>query len=473
MLAGTAAKARQLRHLLRLRPFDTSTEAGRSDERHRRALLAALASGLAKFITIASALVTIPLTLTYLGVERFGLWMTIASLIALMSFADMGLGNGLMNAVADADGKRDTANIRKFISSAFVALVAVALCVGTILAVAASVFDISGLLNVRSPAAASELYPSLIAFTIIFALSIPAGIVQKVQLGLQMGLRSSLWQAGGAALAFVAILLVVWAEGGVPWLVLASAGVPVLMLIASSLDFFSRSHRHLAPRLASVSRPELSRLLKVGLLFFFLQLSAALAFASDNLIIANVLGQAAVAEYSVVNKLFEAILLLLGVAVLPLWPAYAEAKARRDVTWIERTLIRTLLVTFFYVTSAGILLLMLGPWLLQIWVGGAVEYSLWLFAGFLLWTILKGLGMTHSMFMNGLGAIKSQLVLALLFAGTSLVLKWYFAAHFGLKGILLALILTYCAFVVFPLGIMTPKILSRLKFPPGTKVNRN
>lgn len=467
MFAGTAAKVRQLRHLLRLRPFDTSTEAGRSDERHRRALLAALASGLAKFITIASALVTIPLTLDYLGVERFGLWMTIASLIALMSFADMGLGNGLMNAVAAADGKGDVADIRKFVSSAFVALMAVAVCVAALFALVTSLVDVPRLLNVRSAAAASELYPSLIAFTVVFALSIPAGIVQKVQLGLQMGLRSSLWQAGGAALAFVAILAVVWAEGGVAWLILASAGVPVLALIASSLDFFLRSHRHLAPSLASVGRPELTHLLKIGLLFFFLQLSAALAFASDNLIIANVLGQAAVAEYSVVNKLFEAVLLLLGVAVLPLWPAYAEAQARRDVTWIERTLIRTLLLTLFFVCSAGVLLLILGPWLLEIWVGGAIEYSLWLFAGFVLWTILKGLGLTHSMFLNGLGAIKSQLVLAMLFAGSSLVFKWYLAAHFGLNGILLALIFTYFVFVFVPLSIMTPRMLSRLKFPPA------
>lgn len=464
MFAATAVKVRQLRHLLRLRPFDTTTESGRSDERHRRALLAALASALAKFITIASALVTIPLTLDYLGVERFGLWMTIASLIALMSFADMGLGNGLMNAVADADGKGDVANIRKFVSSAFVALMAVALSVAALFGFVVSFVDVSRLLNVESAAAASELPASLIAFIAVFALSIPAGIVQKVQLGLQMGLRSSLWQAGGAALAFVAVLLVVWAEGGVAWLVLASAGVPVLALVASSLDFFFRTHRHLAPGLTSVSRPELSHLLKVGMLFFFLQLSAALAFASDNLIIANALGQAAVAEYAVVNKLFEAILLLLGVAVLPLWPAYAEAKARRDVRWIERTLIRTLLLTLLFTTSVGALLLVFGPWLLEVWVGGAIEYSLWLFAGFALWTILRGLGLTHSMFLNGLGAIKSQLVLAMLFAGSSLVFKWYLATQFGLVGILLALIVTYCVFVFLPLAIMTPGILHRLRF---------
>lgn len=463
VLGQAAARVRQLRRLVRLRPFDTTTAEGRADERHRRALLAAFASALAKAIVILSALVTIPLTIDYLGVERFGLWMTVASLIALMSFADMGLGNGLLNAVADADGKTDAESIRRYISSAFIALVCIAIVVAIVFALVVPAIDLPRLFKIRSAIAASEVYPAVFAFVAIFAISIPASIVQKVQLGLQMGLRSNVWQAGGSLLSFVAILLVIWFKGGVPWLVLASAGIPVVVLIASSLDFFLRSHRHLAPRFANVGRTEFSRLARTGLLFFFLQLSAALAFASDNLIIANVLGQAAVAEYAVVNKLFEAVLLLLGVMVFPLWPAYAEAKARNDIAWIERTMLRALVLTFLYVSGAGIFLLMSGRWLLEIWVGETIGYSLGLFSALVVWTILRGLGLTHSMFLNGLGAIKSQLVVALLFAASSLVMKWYLASRFGLNGVLLALISTYFIFAFVPLAFTTRRILDGLK----------
>ena len=462
-LVQAAARVRQLSRLIRLRPFDTTTADGRADERHRRALLAAGASALAKFISISSTLVTIPLTIAYLGVERFGLWMTIASLIAVMSFADMGLGNGLMNAIADADGKSDAGSIRRYVSSAFVALACIAMLIAIGFALVLPALDLPRLFKLRSMVAASEVYPSMLAIAAIFVLSIPAGIVQKVQLGLQMGLRSNAWQAGGSLLAFAAVLLVIWFKGGVPWLVLASAGIPVVVLIASAVDFFSRSHRHLAPRWGDVGRAEFGRLVKTGSLFFFLQLSAALAFASDNLIIANVLGQAAVAEYSVVSKLFEAVLLVLGVAVLPLWPAYAEAKSRQDIAWIERTLVRTLVLTLLYVSGAGILLLISGRWLLEIWVGETIGYSLWLFVAFAVWTILKGLGFTHSMFLNGLGEIKIQLVLAILFAVFSVGLKWYLAGRFGLIGVLLALIFAYSVFAFVPLAIVTPKILDRVK----------
>jgi hypothetical protein len=39
-------------------------------------------------------LISIPLTLNYLGVERFGVWMTLTSFTTLAAFMDFGLGKG-------------------------------------------------------------------------------------------------------------------------------------------------------------------------------------------------------------------------------------------------------------------------------------------------------------------------------------------------------------------------------------------
>src|SRR5512133_170880 len=83
--------------LLRLAPFDSSTEEGRSKERYRRVALTTVASVASRGIGLVTLLVSVPLTLTYLGAERYGMWMTISSLVAVLNFADLGMGNGLMN----------------------------------------------------------------------------------------------------------------------------------------------------------------------------------------------------------------------------------------------------------------------------------------------------------------------------------------------------------------------------------------
>lgn len=83
-------RARALKGVLRLKPFDTSTAEGRSRERYRRAVLTTLTSVLAKEVTVLTALITVRLAVRYLGTERYGLWMTITSGMAIIMPSDQG-----------------------------------------------------------------------------------------------------------------------------------------------------------------------------------------------------------------------------------------------------------------------------------------------------------------------------------------------------------------------------------------------
>ena len=76
---------------LRLIPFDTSSEQGRSDERHRLAALTVMANILSRGLGMIAMIFTVKLTVPYLGAERFGVWMTIASFAGMLSFMDLGV----------------------------------------------------------------------------------------------------------------------------------------------------------------------------------------------------------------------------------------------------------------------------------------------------------------------------------------------------------------------------------------------
>jgi len=69
----------QVISVLRFKPFDTSTDDGRSKERYRRVVLTAGSSFVNKTVTILTGLISVPLTVHYLGAERYGLWMTISA----------------------------------------------------------------------------------------------------------------------------------------------------------------------------------------------------------------------------------------------------------------------------------------------------------------------------------------------------------------------------------------------------------
>jgi hypothetical protein len=88
-------------------PHDTSTDEGRVAERNRRAKMTAMMSMLAKMISVATQLISVPIALHYLGPERYGMWIVLSTFVIMLGFADLGIGNGILNSVAAAKGRND------------------------------------------------------------------------------------------------------------------------------------------------------------------------------------------------------------------------------------------------------------------------------------------------------------------------------------------------------------------------------
>ena len=166
--------------------------------RNRRAAITGGTAVLARAVQVATSLITIPLTIHYLGNERFGLWMTISSVLAMANFADFGIGNGVLNSVADAFGKNDFDRIRAAISSGFAVLGAVGLLLLALFASSFAWVSWAEVFRVTSAQARAEAAPALMVFAFCFTLNIPLDLVQRAQLGLQQGFRMNLWQVCGS-----------------------------------------------------------------------------------------------------------------------------------------------------------------------------------------------------------------------------------------------------------------------------------
>ena len=70
-------------------------------------------SFIVKAMSIAIGLAFVPLLLNVLDAERYGIWLTISSIITWFTFFDIGLGNGLRNKLAEAiaTGKEELARV--------------------------------------------------------------------------------------------------------------------------------------------------------------------------------------------------------------------------------------------------------------------------------------------------------------------------------------------------------------------------
>ena len=449
--------------ILRLAPFDTATAAGRSDERFRRVSLSAGTSAAAKGIALVTTAVSVPLTLGYLGSERFGIWMTLSALIALLGFTDLGIGNSLLNGVAHAAGREDRTLIRANVSSGVAMLLAVSAGFGLLFAAAYSFIPWDRVFNVASAGALDEAGPAAAALVGCFLVGMPAGAFQQIRLGLQEGYINAIFVAVGN---IGGLALVVWAiqmRLGLPWLVLAMAGAPLFATLVNGLTLLARSP-WLRPALHDVNFGIARSLLRVGLLFLVLQLAFAVAFTSNSIIIAVMIGPSAVAVYAVVSKLFMIPTLLVGFAVAPLWPAYREALSRGDVQWVRRTFRRSIRLSLSVAVPVSAALVVLGLPVIAVWVGtSSLQPTFGLILAIGIWTPLVAVGTAIAMLFNGAQVMKFQVVTAALMATANILLSIALTSRIGLAGVVWGSIIAYSVFALIPVAFYLPQLFARFE----------
>jgi O-antigen/teichoic acid export membrane protein len=461
-LRSLGDRARAMVSFVRLSPFETSTEEGRSKERYRRVALSTAFSAAAKAVAAVTVLITVPLTVGYLGTERYGLWMAISSTISLLGFGDLGIGLGLLNAIAEASGKDDREAALQHVASAFYMLLGIGAFLLLLFFSAYPFVSWGAVFNVTSEAAARESGPAVVAFVVCFALNVPLWVVNRVQMGYQEGYVNSAWEIFGNLLGLTGVLVAIHGKAGLPWLVIAMAGAPVLASFGNGIDLFCRRRPWLLPRWGSADRKDAAQILRRGLLFFGMQVTGALAYSSDNLIAARVLGAAEVATYSIPMKLFGFVPLMLGMFLIPLWPAFGEAISRGDMIWVRRTLRRSILISLLLSITVSLPLVLLGPWILRIWVGRSIVPSYFLLSGLGVWAVMGSAWGGVVMFLNGANALRVQAICTLGMGVSALALKVLLARAVGLPGIVWGTVFSQALFVILPLTYYTVRLLSRM-----------
>jgi O-antigen/teichoic acid export membrane protein len=457
--------ARHVLSVARFRSFDLGTPDGRSKERYRRAFLTMAASAFSRTVSISAGLITVPLTLKYLGPERYGLWMTISSAIAILGFSDLGINNGLLSAISRAHGKDDRELARQYVSSAFLLLTAIAITIGIVFAVVYRWIPWDSLFRVHSTQALAEAGPAMAVFVACFLLNIPAGIVTRVQTGYQDGFSANLWSSLGSVFCLVSLLLIIHFRGSLPFLVLAMAGAPILALLLNGAVFFAIQRPWLLPSWSCVTSEASNDLRRLAVLFFALQLAVAISYSSDNLVLARILGPEAVAQYAVPCRLFSLVTIATSFIVSPLWPAYGEALAKQDLFWVRKTLLRSLTLAAGVSISLGTLLVVFGGRIIHFWVGSAIHTTPLLLAGLGIWSVVLAVSMAVAVFLNGLSIVRFQLLVASLAALSNIALSVYLTHRIGISGVVYGSVLSQIIVVLVPYVLYIRRYLRAIGMP--------
>lgn len=448
------------------------SEAQRSAERNRRALLSAIAGFALRGSAFVVILISVPLTLDLLGPIRFGLWMTIASVVALLGVTDFGIGNGVLNNVARAFGHSDIGAARGYLASGFVALTGIAALLGVAFLVVYPIAPWASVYNVADdPTAASEAGPATAAFVATFLLGLPLGLVGQVRSAYQEGFVQSAFAGLGNMTALGLLLVAVGLRASLPILVLAITAGPIIAAVINLFVLIHLQRPGLAPRRSDITMTAMRSVVGVGIGFMVLQVAYTVAFSSDRLIVAHVVGPAAVADYSVVYRLFAMPAGLALIALLPLWPAYREAISRSDMRWVRLTLRRSLLIVFVATVPLAVFLSFAGPAIVSVWTQQALTPVSGLYPALAAFTVAFAVASVFQVLLNGAQAMRFQISVWVLMAVLNIIVSIRLASLTGVTGVALGSALVTVIVLIVPAVIYLPRLLRQLEHGDATTVD--
>lgn len=449
---------RSLYKYLRLAPFDASTEQGRSDERYRLAVLSMAANVLSRGIAMVVMVLTVRLTIPYLGAERFGVWMTISSFVGMLSFLDLGVGNALTNKVSQIAAQNNPDALRRTISGGlgFLFILGCTICI--LLLGLTSVLPWHKIIKVKNLAVSTEILNTAAIFSVLFGFSLISNGIQRIFAGLQRAFEAHLVSLAGSCFSLFALWIATKQEAGIPYLLAATLGIQSLANVGLLLVLAKRN-LFTIQRIAAHTRLEARHLLHVGGLFFVLQIGTMVGWGADSLIIASTLGATQVAVFNIVQRLYQFISQPMNIINAPLWGAYADANARGERKFILKTLKKSMLLTATFASIGGGIMFLMSQHLIEWWTKGNITVSSGFVFMFFVWTIFESLGNAFAMMMNGCGIVREQVVTVILLTTLALPIKLVIINYFGITEMLASYTAIYCVVVLSLYGIYYRKTL--------------
>lgn len=431
----------------------------RLDERSRKSVFNIILSFGAKGITIVTQMMIVPLTISYVNPTQYGIWLTLSSIIAWISFFDLGFGNGMRNKVAEAKANENTELAKQYVSTTYFSIGLVVVGLLFIIEVINIFINWSSILKV-DVSYNEELRKVFAVLTAFFCLDMVVKLFKSLlQADQKPGVASWIDVCGQLISLGIIFLLTKLSEGSLLRLSIFYSGIPALtLLLVSAFAFRFTSFKVYAPHISHVRKHLVKDIMNVGVQFFVIYICMMVIFQVINIVISRELGPDSVTEYNIAHKYFNIAYSVMIIILSPFWSAFTDAYNKKDFEWmkkVKRLLERIWLFEVFVV----ILMILIAPWFYRIWIGDSVSIDASLTIGMAFFLLVQSIGAVYMHMINGIGKIRVQLIVYVIFALVSLPLMLYSCRTYGLFGILIAPTIVYTIQAV--LGrIQIDKILS-------------
>lgn len=414
--------------------------------------------GVERVVLAAASFVRIPLLLWGLDLHDYGIWVAILGIAASATLLDFGLHFGVVNAVSAARGHDDHDAVRRAIATAFIVYAVITVAAAFLLLPVLSWLPLHEAIGAGPQDADLVRGVALLGFAGLI-LAMPLKVYAASLTGQQELWIVSLFRSVQAVgqLAVLAIAFSVYGAGllAIAWL---GFGTELVSwgLFASWVE---RRRPELGVRPRFASRALAPTLLATGSTFVAINLANLAKTSLGSAIVAHGRGPEAVASLAVPLGLFTIAFGLAALVASSLWPAYGEAAARSEWSWIERSFALGTKVSLAVAAGFAVLGTFFGSDVIRLWAPKAGRPGLALMAVLGIWLVAQAGVNAAASLLNGMGRLRAVTIasgiegIAVVSASLAVV------QPFGVDGV---------AFAMACAGLANAAFLLLIAIPVGT-----
>lgn len=411
-----------------------------------------------------SLFVSIPILIHYLGITNYGVWVLVFTLFQWVLLMDFGLSSVLKTKIPELRHSENTSLINSYIKSTYVICFYIALIIFFFFAFLFTFFDVGSLLNISFESSfVSKLFLlNILFFCINFILNTHKALFVSVHKGKFAEQSIAVNQL--VFLLFLIIPLFLFpdlkAESKL-YLISCVNGIVCIIINVIYTFYLFKTEKFSLITKEKIPKNHLNSIFTLGFKYMIIQVGMLFLFSSDNYILAYFFGPKEIVPYEIITKYFQFPLMILMAGMAPLWSLFTKNYLEKNEVWLKMSFRKfnyfytlVLIVIFFCVLIAK-------P-IVKIWIGTAITVSSFLLISVAIMTSLRIFTTFYSYFFNGIGNLRSYLLLL----STSVLLKiplsyLFIKLDFGISSVILSSIACLLVWSIIQ-PIEAYKIVSKL-----------
>ncbi len=434
---------------------------GEGHERTVKAKKNILLSMIYKALGILIGFAYFPISLNYLGEEKFAIFLIMVSMVDWFAEFDIGIGNGLRNRLGESLADDNDEEAKGFISTAYFALGSIFSGVALIAIGLSFIIPWADWLEV-DPTLDRQIMILAVMMFGAFAINFIGAMIHQIFYALQQtGIVNLFGLIVKASFLLLIVILMYTTEES---LILYGAAKTftfafIPLGIAVYYFYFSENLKKFKPSLKYVKRHYFDKMFSLGFQFFVIKISMVIIHQTNNILIAKYVSPKEVVTYEAAYKFLSIFLLVFVIFTNQLWSASVEAYRKGDLEWMRNT-IKNVMKIWLGTVFITFLMVLISPLFYKLWLGDK-EIPMMITIVVAISVSITNWVNLFNLTVNGTGKIRLQMYAWIFASIINIPLSIFFATtmELGTVGIVMGTIVS-----MFPLAILSPiqvrKILS-------------